>query len=223
MFRLIRKFAKLIIKANKFEVLRDYDLEYLLWILNIYLKIKSLPGHIAEVGVADGRNTVLFGRLIKLHNDQSTRQYIGFDTFDGYTKENLKRDNHLSKTEWKNNSRDAVLKRCQDNDVEDIIELFEGDATEIVPKILKDHKGKKFQAGKAKFALLYIDCNTYFPAINSMESFLPHIVPGGFIVIDEKRQGSESEAILDFAKKHSFNVKRLGSNHTPMCIEIPTS
>ena len=71
--------------------------------------------------------------------------------------------------------------------------------------------------------LVYIDCNAYSPAINSMESFLPHIVPGGFIVIDEKLQGSESEAILDFAEMYSLKVKRLGSNHTPMCIEIPTS
>ena len=50
-----------------------------------YLKIKNIPGHIAEIGVADGRNAILFGRLIKIHNDQSVRQYIGFDTFDGFT------------------------------------------------------------------------------------------------------------------------------------------
>ena len=80
--------------------------------------------------------------------------------------------------------------------------------------------GKKFQKGKAKFALVYIDCNAYFPAINSMESFLPHIVPGGFIVIDEKLQGSETEAILDFAKIHSFKVERFGSNEVPMTIQI---
>ena len=43
----------------------------------------------------------------------------------------------------------------------------------------------KFLPGKGKFALLYIDCNAYLPAIKSMENFLPYIVPGGFIVIDE--------------------------------------
>ena len=220
MNRLIRKIAKWILRVNQTKVIKDYDLEYLLWISSIYLKIKYLPGNIAEVGVADGRNTVLFGRLIKLHNDQSVRQYIGFDTFDGYTKKDLDRDNHLNKSGWKTNSKDAVLNRCKDNDIEEIVELFEGDATVTVPKILKDHKGKKFQKGKAKFALVYIDCNAYFPAINSMESFLPHIVPGGFIVIDEKLQGNESEAILDFAKKYSFKVERFGSNEVPMAIQI---
>ncbi len=220
MNRLIRKIAKWILRVNQTKVIKDYDLEYLLWISSIYLKIKYLPGNIAEVGVADGRNTVLFGRLIKLHNDQSVRQYIGFDTFDGYTKKDLDRDNHLNKSGWKTNSKDAVLNRCKDNDIEEIVELFEGDATVTVPKILKDHKGKKFQKGKAKFALVYIDCNAYFPAINSMESFLPHMVPGGLIIIDEKLQGSESEAILDFAKKYSFKVERFGSNEVPMAIQI---
>jgi hypothetical protein len=220
MNRLIRKIAKWILRVNQIKVIKDYDLEYLLWISSIYLKIKYIPGNIAEVGVADGRNTVLFGRLIKIHNDQSVRQYIGFDTFDGYTNKDLDRDKHLNKSRWKTNSKEAVLSRCKDNDIEDIVELFEGDATVTVPKILKDHKGKKFQKGKAKFALVYIDCNAYFPAINSMENFLPHMVPGGLIVIDEKLQGSESEALLDFAKKHSFKVERFGSNEVPMVIEI---
>ena len=108
-----------------------------------------------EIGVADGRNAILFGRLIKIHNDQSVRQYIGFDTFDGFTQKDLERDKHLNKNRWKNNSKETVLSRCHDNDVEDLIEIFEGDAVKVVPEILKNHQGKKFQKNKAKFALLY--------------------------------------------------------------------
>jgi len=220
MIRLIKKITKYILSTQQTKVIKDVDLEYLLWISNLYLKIKYIPGHIAEIGVADGRNTVLFGRLIKIHNDQSVRQYIGFDTFDGFTNNDLIRDNHLDKTRWKNNSRNSVMKRCQDNDVGELVEIFEGDALNLVPKILKDHKGKKFQKGKAKFALLYIDCNTYIPAIKSMENFLPHMMPGGFIVIDEKLQGSETEAILDFARKQNLKVQRFSGNEVPMFIQI---
>ena len=220
MIRLIKKVTKYILSTQQTKIIKDVDLEYLLWISNLYLKIKYVPGHIAEIGVADGRNTVLFGRLIKIHNDQSVRQYIGFDTFDGFTNEDLARDKHLDKARWKDNSRNSVLKRCQDNDVEELVEIFEGDALNLVPNVLKDHKGKKFQKGKAKFALLYIDCNAYIPAIKSMENFLPHMVPGGFIVIDEKLQGSETEAILDFAKKQNLKVQRFGGNEVPMFIQI---
>jgi hypothetical protein len=220
MIRLIKKVTKYILSTQQTKIIKDVDLEYLLWISNLYLKIKYVPGHIAEIGVADGKNTVLFGRLIKIHNDQSVRQYIGFDTFDGFTNEDLARDKHLDKARWKDNSRNSVLKRCQDNDVEELVEIFEGDALNLVPNVLKDHKGKKFQKGKAKFALLYIDCNAYIPAIKSMENFLPHMVPGGFIVIDEKLQGSETEAILDFAKKQNLKVQRFGGNEVPMFIQI---
>ena len=220
MIRLIKKVTKYILSTQQTKIIKDVDLEYLLWISNLYLKIKYVPGHIAEIGVADGKNTVLFGRLIKIHNDQSVRQYIGFDTFDGFTNEDLARDKHLDKARWKDNSRNSVLKRWQDNDVEELVEIFEGDALNLVPNVLKDHKGKKFQKGKAKFALLYIDCNAYIPAIKSMENFLPHMVPGGFIVIDEKLQGSETEAILDFAKKQNLKVQRFGGNEVPMFIQI---
>lgn len=219
MIRLIKKIAKYILSIQQTKIIKDIDLEYLLWICNMYLKIKNIPGHIAEIGVADGRNAILFGRLIKIHNDQSVRQYIGFDTFDGFTQKDLERDKHLNKNRWKNNSKKSVLSRCHDNDVEDLIEIFEGDAVKVVPEILKNHNGKKFQKNKAKFALLYIDCNAYQPALESMENFLPYMSPGGYIVIDEKIQGSETEAILNFAKKNDLNVERENIN-VPMFIKI---
>ena len=220
--RIIKKVIKYILASQQSMVIRDIDLEYLLWISNLYLKIKYIPGHIAEVGVADGRNTVLFGRLIKLHGDQSVRQYIGFDTFDGFKNRDLIKDKHLDNNRWKNNSLYNVLKRCHDNNVEELVEIFEGDAVDVVPKILKNHVGKKFQKNKAKFALLYIDCNAYIPAIKSMQNFLPYMMPGGFIVIDEKLQGSETDAILDFAKIHNLKVQKFaGNNQVPMYIQIP--
>ena len=220
--RKIKKFLKYILNIKQSLSIKDIDLEYLLWISNLYLRMKHVPGHIAEIGVADGRNTVLFGRLIKLHGDKSVRQYIGFDTFDGFTNRDLSRDKHLDKYRWKNNSLKNVMKRCHDNDIEELVEIFEGDATDIVPKVLKNHDGKKFQKNKAKFALLYIDCNAYEPSIKSMENFLPYMTPGGYMSIDEKLQGGETEAIFDFAKKYSLKVERLGPNEVPLTIKIPS-
>ncbi len=219
MIKFLKDVAKKIVNNQTNKTINDLDLEYLLWICNIYLKIKNVPGHIAEIGVADGRNAILFGRLIKIHNDQSVRQYIGFDTFDGFTQKDLERDKHLNKNRWKNNSKETVLSRCHDNDVEELIEIFEGDAVKVVPEILKNHQGKKFQKNKAKFALLYIDCNAYLPAVTSMQNFLPYMTPGGYVVIDEKIQGSETEAIFNFAKKNSLSVERENIN-VPIFIKI---
>ena len=84
---------------------------------------------------------------------------------------------------------------------------------------MTNHQGKKFQKNKAKFALLYIDCNAYLPAVASMQNFLPYMTPGAYIVIDEKIQGSETEAILNFAKKNDLTVERESIN-VPMFIKI---
>ena len=170
--------------------------------------------------VANGRNTILFGLLIKLNSDTSIRQYLGFDTFDGFDEKSLVRNLLLDKNRWKNNSKEKVLRIYQQNGIEDLIEIFEGKASETVPMFLKNHKGKKSQKWKAKFALVYIDCNAYLPSIESIENFLPNIVPGSYIVIYEKLQGGETKAIFDFAKKLS-KIERLGANEVPMAIKIP--
>ncbi len=217
----IKKCLRKIIRATPPREISDNDLEYFLWICSLYIRIKNIPGHIAEIGVADGRNTVMFGMLIKQFNDTSIRQYIGFDTFDGFIERDLVKDTHLSKDAWKINTLNGVLERCKVNSVSEVVELFQGDAIEIVPDVLEAHKGKKFQPGMAKFALLYIDCNASIPARLSMENFLPYMVPGGMIVIDEKLQGGESEALIEFAKSKNLNVERLGGNEVPMAIIIP--
>lgn len=221
--KIFRNLARKFIQLQPAKDIEDNDLEYLLWISSLYLQIKSIPGHIAEVGVAGGRNTVLFGRLIQIHGDSSVRQYIGFDTFDGYNERDLQRDNHLTQAteHWKAFSKNGVIERCIDNGIEKEIELFEGDAEYSVPKILTEHKGKKFQPGKARFALVYIDCNAYGVALKSMQAFLPHMVPGSIFAIDEKMQGGESEAMIEFAKVNKLNIEKPGMNQVPMIIRLP--
>lgn len=216
----LTKIAYKILKNQPAKSISDEDLEYFLWICGLYKKLSDLPGHIAEIGVGDGRNAMLFGRLIFQHGDQSVRQYIGFDTFCGFLPRDLEKDDHLSSVRWKENSTRSVLDRVKLEGVSDVIELIEGDVVETVPDTLKNFEGKKFQKGKAKFALLYIDCNAYIPAIKSMEAFLPHMVEGGIIAVDEKLQGSESEAICDFAKSQGYVVRRFGGNSVPMAITM---
>ena len=218
----VTKLARKILALQPSKDISDGDLEYLLWICSIYHKLDSLPGHIAEVGVGSGRNAVLFGRLIRIFGHGSTRQYIGFDTFDGYTSSDLARDKHLAgePDRWKAFSKTDVLERCSINGVADLVELFEGDASIEVPRVLAEHKGKKFQPGKARFALVYIDCNAYTPAINSLRAFLLHLMPGAYIVIDEKLQGGESEALIDFAMENGLSVIKPGNMQAPMLLKL---
>ena len=223
MTKIIRGLARKFIELQPAKEIKDNDLEYLLWISNLYLQIQSVPGHIAEVGVAGGRNAVLFGRLIQIHGDSSLRQYIGFDTFNGYNDKDLERDKHLEEgnERWKAFSKKEVLERCIDNGVEKEVELLEGDAELIVPKILSEYTGKKFQKGKARFAIVYIDCNAYGVSLKSMQTFLPYMTPGGIFAIDEKLQGGESEAMIEFAEINKLKIEKPGINQVPMIIRVP--
>lgn len=221
--KIIKKLAIYLIQLQPTKEIKDSDLEYLLWISSLYLQIKSIPGHIAEVGVASGRNTIMFARLIHIFGDASSRQYIGFDTFEGYNKEDLQRDQHLlaGNEHWKLYSKKDILDRCVANNIEHIVELFQCDVVSELPKILTKHKGKKFQPNKARFALVYIDCNGYNAALKSMQSFLPYMVPGSIFAIDEKLQGGETEAMIDFAKSNKLTIEKPGINQVPMIIRVP--
>lgn len=206
--RMIRAIAKQLIDLQPARDIHDKDLEYLVSICNLYTEIRDVPGHIAEVGVADGRNAIIFGKLIKLHGDQNSRQYLGFDTFEGYLDRDLVRDKHLDPEAWKSLDIRRVIRRSHDNNVEKVVEFFKGDVLETAPRVLKDHKGLRFQPGKSQLALLYIDCNSYLTAIESMRIFLPHMTPNSRIVIDEKMQGGESEALADFSDEAGFRLTR---------------
>jgi hypothetical protein len=183
--------------------------------------LSKIPGHNAEIGVADGRNAIYFAKLIKLHGDESVRQYLGFDSFDGFLPRDLKKNPHLSKDEWKENSKEAVLRRAEINDVEELIEVIEGDAVKTVNATLATYHGKKFQPGQSRFALLYIDCNAEIPALARLRAFLPHMVPGGIIAIDEKMQGGETASLLKFADKNGLRCERIAGRNVPMIIKIP--
>jgi hypothetical protein len=220
--RLLKMIFNQLINNSSREI-KDEELEYIVWLTSLYIQLSNIPGHIAEIGVASGRNAVIFGKLIKLYSDTNVRQYIGFDTFSGYEDRDLNISEHLKSDAWKNNSKIKVMQRCEKADVSELVEIFEGDAVKIVPKVLSQHTGKKFQKGKAKIALLYIDCNAYTPAIESMRNFYDYMIPGGIIAIDEKFQGDESLALSDFAAEKGAKIQKFGSNSVPMIMRVRTN
>lgn len=191
---------------------RDYDkyldhneFRYILWLDRVFQKIQTVPGHIIEIGVARGRNAVLFGHLIKMNGEDSIRNYYGFDTFDGYTNEDLRRSPHLSDNEWKGTTLEFVKERIHLQSLQNTCHLFSGDIKEIAKDFVNSRQSK-FNPGKLKIALLYIDCNAYLPAKFSMDFFKDYMSPGGLICIDEKLQGGETEALTDFCTENKLSM-----------------
>ena len=175
------------------------EFRYILWLDRIYQKIVKVPGHIVELGVAYGRNSIIFSNLIKMNGDDMVRKYYGFDTFKGYTEESLSIDKHLGKENWKDNSKDYVWDKLVRLGHRDICELIEGDIVAKVPEFLENRPN-------FRIALLYVDCNAYLPAIKGMDFFKEYMMPGGVICTDEKYPSAETKALLEFCKKNNLEL-----------------
>lgn len=183
------------------------EFRYVLWLDRIFEKIQNVPGHIVELGVARGRNSILFGNLIRLNGDEGIRKYYGFDTFQGYTDEDLKDSAWLSASQWKNSSFDFVSSRIERAGYKTTCKLVAGDLKETLPRFLKDGM-EGFTAGNLRVALLYVDCNAYLPAITGMNLLKDYMSPGGIICIDEKLQGGETKALIEFCKSNNLKFMK---------------
>lgn len=196
------------------DTVRDYDryldqkeFRYIMWLDRIYQKIQRVPGHIVEVGVARGRNAIIFGHLIRMHGEDTVRGYYGFDTFDGYTEDDLRKSPHLSGDEWKGTTLEFVRGRIRTQDLFNICKVYRGDIrAEAKDFVFSDQD--RFNPGKLKIALLYIDCNAYGAAKFSMDFFAEYMADGGVICIDEKTQGGETQALSEFCKENGLELTR---------------
>lgn len=177
------------------------EFRYILWIDRIYQKIHRVPGHVVELGVAHGRNAIIFSHLITMNGDDDVRKYFGFDTFSGYTDDDISVDPHLKKENWSDNSMEAVQQRLSRLNFSRITQLIEGDVVESVPKFLQANPN--FRA-----ALLYVDCNAYRASIAGMRAFINNMSPGGIICIDEKQQGGETRALIDFCRENDLEFQK---------------
>lgn len=187
------------------KYLEKTEFKYILWLYEVYKMIDTVPGHIVELGVAYGRNTIIFSHLMQMHNQDDVRKYVGFDTFDGYTDESLASNAHLSPKSWKGISVEDVKERIKKSGNFRNNTLIKGDLNITLAEYLK--KNPNFRA-----ALLYIDCNAYEPAINGMEMLKEFMSPGGIICIDEKQQGGETKALIKFCKDNDLKFMRNANN-----------
>lgn len=177
------------------------EFRYILWINSVYEKIRNIPGHVVELGVARGRNSILFANLIEMYGESHLRHYYGFDTFYGYAEEDLKRDKHLSADYWAELSSEFARGRISRAGFGKTCTLVEGDIMETLPDFLR--KFPNFRA-----SLVYVDCNAYRPSLFAMQQLKDFIVPGGVICIDELRQGGETQALIEFCREHGLEYRK---------------
>ncbi len=136
----------------------------------------------------------------------------------------MKNNKHLKQSAFTGpaNSINSVKKRIKKNNLGKTCTLIQGDAIKTVPDFLENYESEMMQSGMSKFALLYIDCNAYEPALKSKIAFRSHMSSGAIICIDEHVQGSETKALFDFAHQQNLRVFRNGNLEVPMQLKFPS-
>lgn len=198
------------ISANQIcESRKNIELQFLID------KIRDVPGDIVELGVWTGNNAVEFIWQAK------EKKYVGFDTFKGYTDEDIDaspnqedlRENNTGRwgpwEQW-NGALDTIkriqnFKNLLDSDgvlLADF-EIVEGDLKDTLPQYIKENKIQKI-------AMLYVDCNVYPAALRGIEAAWPIMSKGSIICIDEHQEGGETKALKEFAKKNNQEIIETG-------------
>ena len=199
--------------------LEKIELSYLYNMFNIFRDIENCPGHIIELGVGAGRNAIILGNLLKTTGQNGSSKYFGFDSFKNYTAKDLQIEKGLNPEKWKNNSYDFVSNRIKKHNLDDVSFLIEGDIRKTLPE---------FVAGKAInknldtlfCRLIYIDTSAYEPSILGLDLLWKHIVPGGLVIIDQRTQGGEWRAAIEFCEKNNIKPKSINAfNSAPIYLK----
>ena len=127
------------------KYLDKLELSYLFSIFNLYEKVRRLPGHIVEMGVGAGRNSIIFGNLLKITSQHNNYKYFGFDTFKNYTEKEFIENPSLIKNrnKWDGNSLQYVQDRIKNHGLENICTFIEGDIRNTLDSFLNKSNLKK--------------------------------------------------------------------------------
>ena len=66
---------------------------------------------------------------------------------------------------------------------------------------------EKFRKEYLKISIVYIDCNDYNTAINSLEVLYPFFSKGCILAVDENTLGGETKALEEFCNKNNLDFK----------------
>lgn len=207
-FEMFRNFPVFVPRFNIARFLVHYEL---------FKKICYLPGVIVDLGVYRGSSTFTFAKLCEIFCPTDVKKTVyGFDTFEGFpdiSKEDGKKDVKQDKQAggyFGGTSIEKDLELAQkamncDKHIKHInrIQFIKGDVVKTIPKFVKN-KG----AG-LKIALLNLDLDLYTPTKIALKYFVPLMVRGGIIILDEyavESFGGESKAVDEYFRK-SFGRK----------------
>jgi hypothetical protein len=179
--------------------------------LEVFAKVKDIPGDVLEFGVGSGTSFKSFVRLVEAANQfrhrLAGRSVIGFDTFEGLPElspSDKASEGHSPARDMKRGGFNAaahfpaLLSFCEAHPVG---KVRKGLFAETVPAFLGDNE-------HLVIALLHIDCDLYESTKDALAPLFQRVAPGGIILFDEifhPVYPGETKAFWDVYNEQSFD------------------
>lgn len=183
------------------------SIDYVVGHYRLYDLIRDVPGHIIEFGTGSGRNSLIFGNIIKLNNQEKYKKIYGFDTFSGYPKNVLESNKDFDSNAHTHYSFEDVKLRMLQNKLSDVVNLVKGELPKSL-NIFLNSKDYSFSKDGLKISLIYVDCNDYETALKSLLTLEKYLSTGAIIAVDENTLGGETKALEYFSKKIDRPIKQ---------------
>jgi hypothetical protein len=170
--------------------------------LGIYLQEllnrSSVPGDVAEIGCSVGGTACIASALVKKYTP--TKNYICYDTFNGFVKEQIKADISRGTPEsraslYAGNSY-KLVRRILDLHCCNEVRLVEGD----IAKISDDKLSRRY-------SVVLLDVDLAEPTYIALKRIYPRLSDGGIILIDDCRQDPDQrwKAFLGYQRFREEN------------------
>lgn len=191
----------------------------------LYKKIVNTHGVIMEFGVRWGQNISLFSSFRGIYEPYNyNRKIIGFDTFEGFPEVSKQDGKFVSVGDYKvtegwKDSLEEIIEFHENNSPishKKKVELVQGDATQTLPKYLKDNP-------HTIISLAYFDFDIYKPTKVCLEAILPHLTKGSILAFDElncKEFPGETIALKEVLGLSKYRIRREPNNPLASYIEI---
>lgn len=213
--------------ANLGLYLNRQTLSRILFMQEMYQRILPVHGIIIEFGVRWGQNLALFSSFRGMYEPFNyTRKIVGFDTFSGFPsvtakdgKDSVARTGAYGVTDNYKEYLESVLAYHETESPLSHLrkfELIEGDATETLPRYLKDHP-------ETIVALAYFDFDLYEPTKKCLELIRGHLTKGSVLGFDELNSAvfpGETVAVREVLGLDRYAIRRSPQNPCPSYLVV---
>ena len=185
----------------------------------------DLPGSIVEFGLFKGSSLMRLVMFRDLLTNSHSRKIIAFDTFDRYPGNLHEYDkghmrDFINKAGVDSLSVEQLREVLENGNLNENIELIEGDICNTVPKYISDNEYEESGDSEClKVSLINLDTNFYQPTKVVLEYFWPRLVRGGILMLDDYGiVPGETKAVDEYFTDKDVKIQKMPLSMTPFFI-----